>query len=168
MPWPCAGICASRTTRAPPQAPARGRRSRRPRRTVHLEHARLPAIRNLSFRRAAARTPPAPRMPLLPVRGESAKHQDQNGGELPTSGREDPSPLGEKVAPKGRMRGPSILARSRPSPVRPNDLRPRHRGGASVLREAHATASHGLTSSLPRGEGGACADAQSLPQRPRR
>jgi hypothetical protein len=37
-------------------------------------------------------------------------------------------PWGEG-GPKGRMRGPSFAqGLSRPSPVRPNDLQPRHRG----------------------------------------
>ena len=66
-----------------------------------------------------------------------------------------PSPLGEKVA-EGRMTGrrwPLAHKRSPPSPVRPNDLQPRHQGCGRGTRGRHAAVSHGLTSSPPRGEG---------------
>src|SRR5206468_2452518 len=42
---------------------------------------------------------------------------------------------------------------SSPSPVRPNDLRPRHQRACSWLANVHAAVSHGLTSSPLKGEG---------------
>ena len=64
-------------------------------------------------------------------------------------------PRGEG-APKGRMRGPSCgVLQTPPSPVRPNDLRPRHQGHAPAAPEEFAAVSHGLTSS-PRWGGEGC------------
>src|SRR5947207_8294548 len=71
-------------------------------------------------------------------------------------------PLGRRwpVVSKTRLRhdGPDEGAfkggeGSRPSPVRPNDLRPRHER-LFVVHQTHATVSHGLTSSPPEGERG--------------
>ena len=60
-------------------------------------------------------------------------------------------PLGRRC-PEGADEGVFMTTCSCPSPVRPNDLRPRHRAPRSWLARSNATASHGLTSSPPWGE----------------